>query len=262
MHVFINLFGFKIPSYGLMIVLGGLLANLIGALMLKKDGKSFDDFILLEAYCILGGGIGAKLLYLIVSYKEIEWSRFFEKEYFAGIMQGGFVFYGGLIGGIAAALLAGKMHKLDLGYYFTHCIFLIPFIHGFGRVGCFMAGCCYGIPYDGPLAVVFPEGSFAIHGIKLFPVQLVEAVCLILISLIVFILTVKVKSRFTVEAYLILYSILRFFLEHYRYDEARGGFLGISTSQWISIPLFIGAVISIIYRSKIRPSKGSSEVAA
>ncbi|MBR3056960.1 MAG: prolipoprotein diacylglyceryl transferase [Clostridiales bacterium] len=263
MHIYMHLFGLSIPSYGLMIVIGAFLANVIGYFLVKKEKKDFDDFILVEAYCILGGFIGAKLLYFIVSFNDIEWNRFFEKEYLDMIMRSGFVFYGGLIGGIAAALLCGKLHKIDIKWFFTHCIFLIPMIHGFGRVGCFMAGCCYGIPYDGPLAVVFPEDSMAIHGVKLFPVQIVEAVFLILISLIVLYVTVKIKSRFTVETYLILYSILRFFLEHYRYDEARGKFLGISTSQWISIPLFLGSLISIIYRKNhVKQVEGGADHAS
>ena len=261
MHIFFNIFGRQIPAYGLLIFLGGFFANIIGYFYIKNEKKDFDDLILIEAYCILGGFLGAKLLYLLVTFNEIEWNRFFEAEYFKAIMQGGFVFYGGLIGGIAAALLAGKLHKLDIGYYFTHCIFLIPFIHGFGRIGCFMAGCCYGIPYDGPLAVIFPESSMAIHGVKLFPVQLVEAVCLIIISFIIFLMTVKFKSRFTVEAYLILYAIVRFILEHFRYDPERGYFMGVSTSQWISILLFTAAIISIIVRTKIRPSNMNKEVA-
>ena len=210
---------------------------------------------------MLGGFLGAKLLYLYVMFDEIEWNRIFEADYFNALMKGGFVFYGGLIGGIAAALLAGKLHKLEIGYYFTHCIFLIPFIHGFGRVGCFMAGCCYGIPYDGPLAVIFPESSLALHGVKLFPVQLVEAILLIIISAIIFVMTVKFKSRFTVEAYLILYAIVRFILEQFRYDPERGYFLGVSTSQWISILLFAAAIISIIVRTKKRPSDLKEEVA-
>ncbi|MBR2750003.1 MAG: prolipoprotein diacylglyceryl transferase [Clostridiales bacterium] len=260
MHIFFNIFGRQIPAYGLLIVLGAFIANVIGYFLVKHEKKSFDDFMLVEAYCILGGFLGAKILYLIVTFNDIEWNRIFEADYFNAVMKGGFVFYGGLIGGAAAALLAGKLHKLEISYYFTHCIFLIPFIHGFGRVGCFMAGCCYGVPYDGPLAVVFPDNSLALHGVKLFPVQIVEAVFLIIISMIVLFLTVKIKSRFTVEAYLLLYSVLRFILENYRYDPERGYFMGVSTSQWISILLFTGAIISIVYRTKIKPAKTENEV--
>ena len=249
MHVYFHIFGKDIPAYGLMIVLGTLLANAIAAIIIKKEKREFDDVLLIEAYCILFGFLGAKLLYLLVTIKEIDWSRFFEPDYFASIMQGGFVFYGGLIGGLGGAVLASKIHKLDLAYYIKKCIFLIPFIHSFGRIGCFCAGCCYGIPYHGSCAVVFPEGSYAIPGVELFPVQLVESGCLMFIALFLFILVCLKKERFNVELYLILYAIVRFILEDYRYDEARGMYFGLSTSQWISVLMLIAAIISITIRT-------------
>ncbi len=255
MHVYFHIFGKEIPAYGLMIVLGALLANAIAAILVKKEKREFDDLLLIEAYCILGGFLGAKLLYLIVSIKDIDWSRFFEPEYFVSIMQGGFVFYGGFIGGLGCAYLASKIHKLDLAFYIKKCIFLIPFIHSFGRIGCFCAGCCYGIPYHGRCAVVFPEGSFAIPGVELFPVQLVESGCLMTIALILFILVCLKKERFNVELYLILYAIVRFVLEDYRYDEVRGIYFGLSTSQWISLLMLIAAIISITIRTVLTRKK-------
>ena len=141
--------------------------------VLKHEKLDFNDWMILEAYCILGGFLGAKLLYLLVSYKSIDWSRITDFQYFNALMLSGFVFYGGLIFGLIFVFLAGKIHKIPAGIYVRKFIFLIPFMHSFGRVGCFMAGCCYGIPYDGIGAVVFPEGSYAIPGIKLFPVQFV-----------------------------------------------------------------------------------------
>lgn len=71
-------------------------------------------------------------------------------------------------------LLAGKIHKFNVKIYIRNFIFLIPFIHAFGRIGCFFAGCCFGIPYNGIGAVVFPENSYALPDVSLFPVQLVE----------------------------------------------------------------------------------------
>ncbi len=258
MHVYFHIFGLSIPAYGTMIALGVLIANIIGLIIISKDKKDKYDFVLVESYAALGGFLGAKILYLIVSAKDIEWGRVFSDfDYFNTILRSGFVFYGGLIGGLLSVFLAGKVHKIDLKYYVIRLIFLIPLIHGFGRIGCFCAGCCYGVPYDGPLAVCFPHGSFAIPGVKLFPVQIVEAIFLILISLIVMFISLKLKSRFTVESYLILYAILRFILENYRYDEDRGIYFGLSTSQWISIFMVVASVVSII----IRISKAKNKAA-
>lgn len=146
MSIYLNILGFHIPSYGLMITLGVILANVFALYPLKKYKLIFDDFLILEAYTLLGAFIGAKLLYLIISYREIDWSRFLEPRYFNYIMSSGFVFYGGLIGGLLCFLFAGKFHHINSKPYITHLIYLIPWIHGFGRIGCFLAGCCYGIP--------------------------------------------------------------------------------------------------------------------
>lgn len=252
MHLYINLFGLSIPSYGLMIVTGVIVANLVAMLVLKRTQQDFNDFILLEAYCILGGFIGAKGLYLIVSWKDIDWSKIINLQYINELMQNGFVFYGGFIGGILFLYLGGRIHKIKPAPYVRNLIFLIPFIHCFGRIGCFMAGCCYGRPYDGPGAVVFPENSYALPGVKLFPVQLVEAGLLLMIALIVLILQIKKNWYYTIETYLILYGVVRFALEYFRYDEIRGRWVGLSTSQWISIGLEILAMGSICYHEKMK----------
>ena len=97
---------------------------------------------------------------------------------------------------------------------------------------------------------MFPEGSFAPSGVKLFPVQLVEAVCLLLIAAIILYLQLKKDSPYTVEVYLILYAILRFILEYFRYDEVRGIYAGMSTSQWISIALLATGMVSVVLRKR------------
>ena len=74
MSIYLNILGFHIPSYGLMITLGVILANVFALYPLKKYKLIFDDFLILEAYTLLGAFIGAKLLYLIISYREIDLS--------------------------------------------------------------------------------------------------------------------------------------------------------------------------------------------
>lgn len=258
MKMFLHLFGLKIPMYGLMIVLGIASANLIAYFILKKKKMDFDNFIIIEAF---GGGmgfVGAKLLYLWVSRDMIDWSRFFEKEYFGQIMQGGFVFYGGILLGVPAALWFGKINKIKTVEYMKEIMFLIPWCHGFGRIGCFCAGCCFGVPYNGPIAVVFPAESAAPSGIPLFPIQLVEACCLFALSGILFFMYAKLKSGYVIEAYFILYAIIRFCLENYRYDSARGYLGPLSTSQWISVGMLLVGVGSIIFRCTRRKTEKTS----
>lgn len=243
-------FGFiTLPAYGCMIALGIVLANIAAMFVLHIESLELNDFILAEAYCLLGAFGGAKVLYLLVSVNDIDWTRITNAAYLNGILQSGFVFYGGLIGGLGLLLLCKKIHGIEIEIYARKFIFFIPFIHAFGRLGCFLAGCCYGRPYKGFGAVVFPEGSFAPAGVKLFPVQLLEAVCLLIISLTVLCLQLVWNYFYTIETYIILYAILRFALEYVRYDSARGKFLMFSTSQWISVGLVIVSIV-MVYRYK------------
>ncbi len=256
MQLYFDILDHKLPSYGLMIVIGIILANLLALCVLKKFRQELNDVIILEAYAFLGGFFGAKLLYFAVSYKQIEWKRITEIEYFNQLMQSGFVFYGGLILALVFVLGAGQLHKLPAKEFLRDFIFLIPLIHCFGRIGCFFAGCCYGIPYDGIGAVVFPEHSLAVPGVPLYPVQLVEAVLLMLISLTILILRLKLAWKYTVETYLVAYGIVRFILEFYRYDDARGGLYKVSTSQWISLLLIVAVIVSLLYsRLKLKQEK-------
>ena len=249
MYPYISVFGITLPSYGLMIALGLTISNLLAMLICRQRSLSTDELLLLEAYAVLGGLLGAKLLYLAVSWREIDWPRFFTATYFNQLMQGGFVFYGGLIGGVSGALLAGQIHHISTTRYLRSLVFLLPLAHAFGRIGCFLAGCCYGVPYDGPLSVTYPSASFAPSGIPIFPVQLVEAACLLCLSLVLSLVSRCTRGRHVLSTYLMLYSLVRFFLERYRYDEARGFILALSVSQWISLLLIVaGAVIFLIER--------------
>ena len=239
MHLYIEFLGREIPTYSVMILLGGITANLLALYFVKRDHLNLYDMIILEAYIVLGGALGAKGLFLWVNRDRIDWSRSFEPEYFDLLMKAGLVFYGGLIGGLFMVFLCKIIHHIEVERYVRTLCFSIPWVHAFGRVGCFMAGCCYGIPYSGPGAVVFPEDCYAPAGISLFPIQLLEAGCLMLLALFLLYLSIRGKYTYTLEVYLVLYAVLRFFLEELRYDSDRGYMGPFSTSQWICIILLI-----------------------
>lgn len=254
--MFVEIFGRSIPVYGLMITLGVICANIPAFLYLKKKKIDTNEFVILEAYCFLGAFLGAKLLFIIVSFKQIQWQRFLELDYFNSLMQGGFVFYGGMLGGLACVILAGKLHGINANDYIERLIFLIPFIHAFGRIGCYYAGCCYGKAYDGFGAIVYSTGTLAPAGIPLFPVQLLEAALLVMISLALLYLLIKDKKQLTVPVYFATYGVVRFVLEFYRGDDIRGSYLFLTTSQWISIALVaLGCVILLRYAAKKKSIK-------
>jgi phosphatidylglycerol:prolipoprotein diacylglycerol transferase len=129
----------------------------------------------------------------------------------------------------------------------------VPLIHAFGRIGCFCAGCCYGIPYEGTCHVVFEKSQVAPLGISLFPVQLVESGINILLFILLEIIVRKTKDiRISLATYMLGYGIMRFCLEFLRGDTIRGFLWNLSTSQWISLLLIAGAMILLFCKRKVK----------
>ncbi len=242
---------FNIPSYSLLILGGILLANILVLYIFKKCEINIEDFILFETYSLAFAFLGAKLLYLFVIRDSINWSRIFEWNYLSPFIQGGFVFYGGLLGSLIGIYLVYKVHKVDIKLYISKVVFAIPLAHAFGRIGCYLAGCCYGMPYDGPFSVCYHDIPYSLCDVNLFPIQLVEAILLFILAIILFIITLKKNPTFNIVfAYLISYSIIRFILEYFRYDSQRGNLLFFSTSQWISLGIFLVSLLYLFIQRK------------
>lgn len=236
-----------IPYYGLFIVFGILLGGIAGYIQVRLYCLDINDFITLAGCVGIGAMVGAKILYIIVYLPQIDLSRITELDYFSSLMNGGFIFYGGLLGGLVGVLVCSRVFKFDVITYMKIEIPLIPLAHAFGRVGCLLTGCCYGIPYDGPGAVIYNNSYIAPAGVSLFPVQGVEAFLEFCLALILFLyIYIRDKKRLkSVEIYLISYAVIRFILEFLRYDDSERGMIeGLSVSQWISI-LIIAGVVSV-----------------
>lgn len=248
MHPFIHVFGLKIPSYGLMMAIAFITAILISYIRAKKAGKNPDTILDLAIAAIILGLGSAYLLYIFVTYPLSEIWNSIKSGSFAVFKDGGLVFYGGVIGGALAVIGYLKLIKKERVWDYAAIIVpTIPLAHALGRVGCFLAGCCYGKCVETPISVIYenPIGGAPV-GVPVFPIQLVEAACNIVVFLILMLYVGKKLKRGSVLfLYMILYGIERFVLEYFRYDEIRGIFLGLSTSQWISIAMVIIGVIGM-----------------
>ena len=241
--------------YGSMILLGILLSGVWGVFITKRKGMPSDEVILIETYLVCAAIIGAKILYLAVNVKNIDWGRFFDPEYFNIIMGGGFVYYGGFIGGVLALPLVKKIHKIPVMKYMEVLIPALPFAQGLGRIGCHTAGCCYGVPYEGIFHLIYNHGDSPLNGTALFPVQLLESICCFILAavLVVYVLKHNKPTPNSIYIYLYGYGVIRFIIEFFRYDSAeRGIYFGLSTSQWISLGLIAAATIAIIYNKRKR----------
>lgn len=226
---YLTFFHFNVPMYGVCLAAGLLVGAMIGTKRAIKRGGDVNDAIILIALAFSGAMVFAKIGYLIFSFGlQPLFAELKEGNFKVLVEEGGFMFYGGLLGGITVAYIFIKIQKLDVSVYIDSFVPVIPIGHAFGRLGCTCAGCCFGVPYNGFMAI-------RMQGMSVFPVQPLEAVLNVFIAWFLFSYTRKKRGMAVVFIYLILYGIVRFSLEFLRGDLIRGIWWGLSTSQWISL---------------------------
>ena len=196
-------------------------------LRLEKFQIEFSRFLRMFAACIVGGFIGSKILFAIT---QIPWlvKNFSLQNLLLLIPQSGFVFYGGLFGVVFTIVFLTRREENLRKRIFQMCVPAMPLFHTFGRIGCFLSGCCYGKNLSQPIII----GTLEIAQV---PVQLIEAVAELTLFGILLVVEHKKKDTNLLELYLVSYAIIRFLDEFFRGDEIRGIFWGLSTAQWISI---------------------------
>jgi len=233
--------GVEIRTYGFLVSLGfvsGILWVVRESKRLSLDTDSVLDLIF---WIIFSGIIGSRLNYLIIT----DPSRIIREPWSViALWEGGLVYYGGLISAILVVLIYTKRKRLSLPVYADVIAPAVALGHAFGRIGCFMAGCCYGaVAHGSAIAVVFPDDprGIAPPGIPLYPTQLMESLGEFLIFFIL--VLIRRRKRFDGEVfsfYLVFYAILRFCVEFFRGDERGFIMRGIlSHAQGISILLFV-----------------------
>jgi len=232
--------------YGLMIGIG-----LIAALGLlwwlcrrfNISDKTYNFYWVLGAGSIFIGFIGAYLFQLI--YEAVRAAA--SGVEFKG--TGGLTFMGGLVFGAAAFILgaiffAKPKVKNDFHRIAGFAAPCIAIAHAFGRLGCFFAGCCYGIP-NNDFGLEFPSG--ASRG-RVLPTMLYESIFLFALFGVLMLLLLKYKKgNLTLPVYGLCYSVWRFFLEFLRGDERFQFGDALTPSQWQSVILFAAAGILLIY---------------
>jgi len=259
MHpILFEVFGRPIASYGLLTIIGTVAAWLVVRLLAGSDRKKNEDISLVFLICICGGLIGAFVLRPLMKIPEvfINWEHFKQMpiEVFFSYIFGELVFYGGLIGGVCAMLLYCRAFKIPILPIADLFAPALAVAHSFGRIGCFLGGCCYGIPVNPshPFAVVFPTASQgAPAGVPLLAIQLIEAASLLILAVILAVVYKKnAGSGLSLYLYGASYSVMRFILEFYRGDTVRGLYGWFSTSQYISILIFITSAVLICFKVK------------
>lgn len=218
---YVKIFNFILYPYALLMGI----AWGVSYLLLEKQSsnkKTKIDFIVF----FLLSWIGAKLFFLLTAPKAMVDLMLPRQSFWLG---GGFVFYGGLLACIVYVCLMILLKKRELKYY---QVYIPPLLvgHGIGRIGCWLAGCCFGITYN-ELQI---------------PVQLIESFFCIILGLY------SLKNRISVEKYLIIYAAFRFLIEFLRADLIRGHIGYFSTSQILSIIILLTIIFKLaLSRQKI-----------
>jgi len=232
--VLIRIGPLSLHTYGVMLAAGFLLGLAFAVRLGKREGISSEKIIDIGFYVLLSAIAGSRLLFVAIN------AGFYLQHPLDAIKiwEGGLVFYGGLLLAVPVAVWYVKKHSLDMGRMMDLFAPSLAIGHAVGRLGCFFSGCCYGKPAGVPWAVTFldPE-CVAMRGIPIHPTQIYESLgefvnFLVLIALRRF-QSFKGQLLWT---YILLYSALRFVVEFFRGDVARGFIAGgISVSQGISV---------------------------
>lgn len=233
---------FVVHGYGLMIAIGIMAAYLSVEYRAKMKGLRHDLIFNLTIWCALGGILGAKLLYILTQIKDI----INDPSVLLQVSEG-FVVYGGIIGGIFSGYLFTRKHKLNFLEYFDIVMPSIALAQGFGRIGCLLAGCCYGLETKSPFNLVFPHSDYAPSDIHLIPTQPISSILNFLNFGVLVLISRRTKAHGQVAGfYLIFYSAGRFIIEFFRGDLERGQIGNLSTSQFISVFLFLIGIAIVI----------------
>ncbi len=230
---------FTLYTYPLFIGLSWGFAYFFTLDLFKETQKNIKGLNWLFFGVFVSSWIGAKLFFLWFSAPDKIHQYFYANYFWLG---GGFVFYGGLVGGFLYFLIYSKLlKKFDI----KNAHLLLPGLalaHAIGRIGCFLTGCCYGSITNTTFGITF-------HNETRYPVQIYEAIGLIFIALAMLkMIKVNSASKTVILTYFGTYSILRFFLEYFRGDEVRGIYFGLSSSQYISIAIFVCCIGYRIYK--------------
>lgn len=254
--VLFEFFGLKIYGYGTMVAIGIVAATLLLEYRIEKEGYDENEILKMSIFPLIFAALGGKILYIITDMENIKDDPIQIIKNFGG----GFVIYGALIGASLGIYISCKAKKWNTLKILDLFIPSIALAQGFGRIGCLLAGCCYGKPTELPIGIKFNNSFFAPNGVYLHPTQIYSSIFDFLLAFFLLYYDKKEnKDGRVFSFYLIFYSIGRFFIEYFRGDLERG-FVGVfSTSQFISLfTIIIGIMIFNIDKIKLMFSKDSN----
>ncbi|MFZ9594462.1 MAG: prolipoprotein diacylglyceryl transferase [Bdellovibrionia bacterium] len=251
----------SIHTYGFMIAVGFLASIHVAKRLSIRSHLNVDQVLDLAFYNLIVGLLGARLLFVITRF-----------SYFANapldifkIWEGGLVFLGGPLAVFPFMIFYAKKHRLNIWKVMDAMAPGLALGHAFGRFGCLAAGCCYGKPTGTSFGIRLNSELVdrSLHGVLLHPTQLYEAFSLFLLSAgLAYIFKIKKFDGQVAFSYLLTYPVIRSVIEVFRGDLIRGFIIDdvLSTSQFISLLVFLGAAALLVFRlGQVKNSSRSSK---
>ncbi len=251
-----KLFGLKLPTWGTMVAIGVLCLVGVMFYFFKKEKISdakIDRLLILTA-------LSGLVMYLAAMFFDALWHNIKEyRETGTFVWEWwGVTFSGGLVGALITYFIGYwflfRKERYKIFYYLNFIITGVVITHAFGRIGCFLGGCCYGKETTSWLGINYPvdqiyDGTKWINVYaKVYPTQLFEAGFLFILFIVLFFFIKKNQLRY----YLISYGVFRFLIEFFRGDDRGNTIFGIiSPSQFLSIIMIICGILLFIFEEKI-----------
>jgi phosphatidylglycerol:prolipoprotein diacylglycerol transferase len=242
---------FPMYTYGVLLATGILLAISLAVRHAAQDGLDSNQVFGFAVRVVIFALVGAKLLMIVTEPESFTWREVFS----IGFFRAGGVYYGGFLGGLAAAAYFTWHYSLPGWKVADAFAPAIALGQSIGRLGCFAAGCCWGRPTTSWVGVQFTELAHERVGVpidvQLHPTQIYESAATLMIFL--FLLWFRRRRAYpgqVVLVYMLLYASARFVIEFYR-DDWRGSVGPFSTSQFIALALGgTSLILLLIWRKR------------
>jgi phosphatidylglycerol:prolipoprotein diacylglycerol transferase len=234
--------------YGVMMALGFLGGLLNWTLLGRPIGRDFKFCSDLLFWIMIAGIVGARIAYVLSDLPYF----LANPDRIVRIDEGGLIYFGGFLGAWLALYLFARSNRAPFFELADLVVTSLPLAHAFGRVGCFINGCCHGTITQSPLGVAYPARAQAwrhhlaaglispeaVESLPILPVQLFEsAFNLALFGLLLWVWHRRRRPGMVGVAYLLMYPVGRFLIEFMRGDD-RMRWLGFSVAQWVSVVFF------------------------
>lgn len=232
-----------VGSYGVMLTVALFVVSFVTVRAAARAGLDVGATIAAVGFTAGAAAAGAWFL-----FAAVEWVR--TGSPLAGFAQPGLVFFGAPLGGAPALVLSCRKLGLPAGRLVDVAVPGIPAAHAMGRLGCFLGGCCYGSPWDGPWAVTYthPLAPAAHPSVPRHPTPLYESAILLALAFAFALVPMKrVGSGRRLFGYLACYGAARVGVEFFRGDRVRGVYLDglLSTSQAIGALVLGGGLVAL-----------------